>query len=163
MGVKMSEKRFAIKSQDDYWAVIDNHNDDKVCIINGIHTEIEAIWLCDFMNEQESTINKLKEELKLEQDFASRWQKESEVLAKENEQLEKGKMEALSLLGEEIDKNERLHNELQQIKEYLQIKIDECKNHKKMKEIVFGVEQAVGYEKALLQFQKGLKRRLNDE
>jgi len=159
----MSKKRFAIKSQDDYWAVIDNHNDDKVCIINGIHTEIEAIWLCDFMNEQESTINKLKEELKLEQDFASRWQKESEVLAKENEQLEKGKMEALSLLGEEIDKNERLHNELQQIKEYLQIKIDECKNHKKMKEIVFGVEQAVGYEKALLQFQKGLKRRLNDE
>lgn len=159
----MSKKRFAIKSQDDYWAVIDNHNDDKVCIINGIHTEIEAIWLCDFMNEQESTINKLKEELKLEQDFASRWQKESEVLAKENEQLEKGKMEALLLLGEEIDKNERLHNELQQIKEYLQIKIDECKNHKKMKEIVFGVEQAVGYEKALLQFQKGLKRRLNDE
>ena len=159
----MSKKRFAIKSQDDYWAVIDNHNDDKVCIINGIHTEIEAIWLCDFMNEQESTINKLKEELKLEQDFASRWQKESEVLVKENEQLEKGKMEALSLLGEEIDKNERLHNELQQIKEYLQIKIDECKNPKKMKEIVFGVEQAVGYEKALLQFQKGLRRRLNDE
>ena len=58
----MSEKRFAIKPQDDYWAVIDNHNDDKVCIINGIHTEIEAIWLCDFMNEQQATINKLKEE-----------------------------------------------------------------------------------------------------
>ena len=58
----MSEKRFAIKPQDDYWAVIDNHNDDKVCIINGIHTEIEAIWLCDFMNEQQSTIQSLKEE-----------------------------------------------------------------------------------------------------
>ena len=84
----------------------------------------------------------LKEELKLEQDFASRWQKESEMLAKENEQL---------------------HHELQQIKEYLQTKINECKNHKKMKEIIFGVEQAVGYEKALLQFQKGLKRRLNDD
>lgn len=64
----------------------------------------------------------------------------------------------------ELEKeNEQLHHKLKQIKEYLQIKIDECKNHKKMKEIVFGVEQAVGYEKALLQFQKGLKRRLNDE
>ena len=69
-----------------------------------------------------------------------------------------------------INENEQLRNELQLtkeylqlIKEYLQIKIDECKNHKKMKEIVFGVEQAVGYEKALLKFQKGLKRRLNDE
>ena len=58
--------------------------------------------------------------------------------------------------------NEQLHHELQQINEYLQTKIDECKNPKKMKEIVFGVEQKVGYEKALLQFQKGLRRRLND-
>ena len=58
----MSDERFVIKSQDDYWAVIDNHNDDKVCIINGIHTEIEAIWLCDFMNEQQATISALKEE-----------------------------------------------------------------------------------------------------
>lgn len=65
--------------------------------------------------------------------------------------------------GQLKDENEKLHHELQQIKEYLQTKIDECKNHKKMKEIVFGVEQAVGYEKALLSFQKGLKRRLNDE
>ena len=31
------------------------------------------------------------------------------ALSEENEQLEKGKMEALSLLGEEIDKNEQLH------------------------------------------------------
>lgn len=61
------------------------------------------------------------------------------------------------------EENEQLHYKLQQTGKYLQTKIDECKNHKKMKEIVFGVEQAVGYEKALLQFQKGLKRRLNDE
>ena len=63
----MSEKRFAIKPQDDYWAVIDNHNDDKVCIINGIHTEIEAIWLCDFMNElseENEQLRKDKEILK---------------------------------------------------------------------------------------------------
>lgn len=52
----MSEKRFTIKPQDDYWAVVDNYNEDKVCIINGIHTEIEAIWLCDFMNEQQDRI-----------------------------------------------------------------------------------------------------------
>ena len=55
----MSEKRFTIKPQDDYWAVVDNYNEDKVCIINGIHTEIEAIWLCDFMNEQQATIEHL--------------------------------------------------------------------------------------------------------
>lgn len=61
----MSEKRFTIKPQDDYWAVVDNYNDDKVCIINGIHTEIEAIWLCDFMNEQQSTISSLQTELEL--------------------------------------------------------------------------------------------------
>ena len=56
----MSEKRFAIKPQDDYWAVIDNHNDDKVCIINGIHTEIEAIWLCALLNDQQSIIDEQK-------------------------------------------------------------------------------------------------------
>ena len=60
----MSEKRFAIKPQDDYWAVVDNYNEDKVCIINGIHTEIEAIWLCDFMNEQQNTIQELERKLK---------------------------------------------------------------------------------------------------
>ncbi|MBP5424067.1 MAG: hypothetical protein J6Y78_16665 [Paludibacteraceae bacterium] len=55
----MSENRFTIKPQDDYWAVVDNHNEDKVCIINGIHTEIEAEWLCDFMNEQQDQIDSL--------------------------------------------------------------------------------------------------------
>ena len=47
----MNKKRFTIKPQDDYWAVVDNHDKDKICIINGIHTKIEAKWLCDFMNE----------------------------------------------------------------------------------------------------------------
>lgn len=56
----MSEKRFTIKPQDDYWAVVNNYNGDKVCIINGIHTEIEAKWLCDFMNEQQTTIDEQK-------------------------------------------------------------------------------------------------------
>lgn len=58
----MCEKRFTIKPQDDYWAVVDNYNDDKVCIINGIHTKIEAIWLCDFMNEQQAEIDDLNQE-----------------------------------------------------------------------------------------------------
>lgn len=53
----MSDERFTIKPQDDYWAVVDNYNEDKVCIINGIHTKIEAIWLCDFMNEQQDQIS----------------------------------------------------------------------------------------------------------
>ena len=56
----MNDKRFTIKPQDDYWAVVDNYN--TICIINGIHTKIEAIWLCDFMNEQQATISALKEE-----------------------------------------------------------------------------------------------------
>ena len=41
-------------------------------------------------------------------------------LKEENEQLEKSKMEALSLLGEEIDKNEQLKQELQGMGELLQ-------------------------------------------
>ena len=72
-------------------------------------------------------------------------------------------LDVCTVLNRFVEENKQLHHELQQIKEYLQTKIDECKNHKKMEEIVFGVEQAVGYEKALLQFQKGLKRRLNNE
>ena len=58
----MSDERFTIKPQDDYWAVVDNYNEDKVCIINGIHTKIEAIWLCDFMNDQQAEINDLNQE-----------------------------------------------------------------------------------------------------
>lgn len=56
----MNDKRFTIKPQDDYWAVVDNYNDDKVCIINGIHTEIEAVWLCDLLNEQQAIIDEQK-------------------------------------------------------------------------------------------------------
>lgn len=59
----MTEKRFTIKPQDDYWAVVDNYNEDKVCIINGIHTEIEAIWLCTLLNEQQATIKSKDKQL----------------------------------------------------------------------------------------------------
>ena len=85
----MSEKRFTIKPQDDYWAVVDNYNDDKVCIINGIHTEIEAIWLCDFMNNQQATISHL--EKVNGKNFAKRklLEQDNLVLQNENEQLRK--------------------------------------------------------------------------
>ena len=82
----MSEKRFTIKPQDDYWAVVDNYNDDKVCIINGIHTKIEAIWLCDFMNDQQAEIDELKEE--------------NEQLRKDKEQLK----ERLRECGRRLDR-----------------------------------------------------------
>lgn len=102
----MSEKRFTIKSQDDYWAVVDAYNSDKVCIINGIHTEIEAIWLCDFMNEQQSMIENFTSQLQgLCNDF-ERVVSENSVLRKENEQLKK----RLSLYDEdEVDKYLRTH------------------------------------------------------
>lgn len=48
------------------------------------------------------------------------------ALEEKNEQLEKGKMEALSLLGGEIDKNEQLQQEnnfLKQIREAFQIDV----------------------------------------
>jgi len=53
-------KRFTIKSQDDLFGVVDNYSADKVCVINGIRTEIEAEWLCKDMN----TLNDENEQLK---------------------------------------------------------------------------------------------------
>ena len=56
----MSEERFTIKNQDDYFAVVDNNTDDKTCVVNGIRTEIEAEWLCDLMNELNDEIEFFK-------------------------------------------------------------------------------------------------------
>lgn len=56
----MTAKRYKIKPQDDLFAVVDNYSADKVCIINGIRTEIEAKWLCKDMN----TLNDENEQLK---------------------------------------------------------------------------------------------------
>ena len=56
----MTEKRFTIKPQDDLFGVVDNYSTDKVCVINGIRTEIEAEWLCKDMN----TLNDENEQLK---------------------------------------------------------------------------------------------------
>ena len=61
-GNMITEKRFTIKSQDDLFGVVDNYSADKVCVINGIRTEIEAKWLCKDMN----TLNDENEQLKKE-------------------------------------------------------------------------------------------------
>ena len=58
----MTEKRYTIKPQDDLFGVVDNYSADKVCVINGIRTEIEAKWLCKDMN----TLNDENEQLKKE-------------------------------------------------------------------------------------------------
>lgn len=107
------------------------------------------------LTANEWLIQSQEKELKKKDDRISEWiEQHSKDIAKISEQNK-----LIQTLKEE---NKQLLYKLQQIEEYLQIKIDECKNHKKMEEIVFGVEQKVGYEKALLGFQKGLKRRLND-
>ena len=82
-------------------------------ITKGLVEGVPAIWCDDevmeqedvaqLLNEQQATINQLKEELKLEQDFTSRWQKESEMLAKENERL-KQKIQRWKTLYEIKDK-----------------------------------------------------------
>ena len=64
------------------------------------------------LNEQQEKIEHLEEcNHRLGQDIIQSLGKRLELM-KKNEQLEKGKMEALSLLGEEIDKNEQLKNKL---------------------------------------------------
>lgn len=60
----MIAKRYTIKPQDDLFGVVDNYSADKICVINGIRTEIEAKWLCKDMN----TLNDENEELKQFQD-----------------------------------------------------------------------------------------------
>ena len=64
-GDMMTAKRYTIKPQDDLFGVVDNYSADKVCVINGICTEIEAKWLCKDMN----TLNDENEELKQQNEF----------------------------------------------------------------------------------------------
>ena len=89
----MSEKRFTIKVQGDWFGIVDNYSADKVCVINGIRTEIEAEWLCDLLN------NLHEENIRLKKDFDScshNWallydeaKKKVEALTKENWELER--------------------------------------------------------------------------
>lgn len=56
-------ERFTIKPQDDLFGVVDNYSADKVCVVNGIRTEIEAKWLCDLMNELNNENINIKKQL----------------------------------------------------------------------------------------------------
>ena len=58
----MTAKRYTIKPQDDLFGVVDNYSADKVCVINGIRTEIEAKWLCKDMNTLNDEIERLKKD-----------------------------------------------------------------------------------------------------
>lgn len=64
--------------------------------------------LLDKIDKQQSTIQFLKEELKLEQDFALRWQKESEMLAEENKELKHWKKRIIEYLTDWFNKTEYL-------------------------------------------------------
>ena len=58
----MIAKRYTIKPQDDLFGVVDNYSADKVCVINGIRTEIEAKWLCKDMNTLNDELDRLKKD-----------------------------------------------------------------------------------------------------
>lgn len=60
----MTAKRFTIKSQDDYFGITDNNVEDKMNVINGIHTEIEAKWLCDLLNALHEENQQIKSTIK---------------------------------------------------------------------------------------------------
>lgn len=60
MDLQTSEK-YIIRKQDDYYGINDTIAGYNV--INGIHTEIEAKWLCDLLNELYDENSKLKYEL----------------------------------------------------------------------------------------------------
>lgn len=92
----MTEKRFTIKPQDDYFDIIDNNTADKVNVINSIRTEIEAKWLCDLMNELNEENEQLKQrnrELQGELQDAnlglSLWNAEDTILEEDKKQLQK--------------------------------------------------------------------------
>ena len=103
----MTEKRFTIKPQDDYFGVTDNYSPDKVCVVNGIRIEIEAKWLCDLMNElNDENVHLKKENRKLKEFLKeakehihgmlskiahTRWEieKASETMKKESDDLDK--------------------------------------------------------------------------
>lgn len=85
----MTEKRFTIKPQDDLFGVVDNYSPDKICVINGIRTEIEAGWLCNLLNELHED---LKHELKVSKalrDVVTELEKENKELSEQVEYLKK--------------------------------------------------------------------------
>ena len=56
-------ERYTIKSQGDYFGVVDNNIDDRVCVVNGIHTRIEAAWLMELLNRLNDENEQLKQQI----------------------------------------------------------------------------------------------------
>lgn len=83
----MSEKRYEVDGVEVERYMLVFGDEGTRIVDNQTGKELYAIELVDLLNELSTNCSQLQEE---------------------NEQLEKGKMEALSLLREEIDKNEQL-------------------------------------------------------
>ena len=73
-------ERFIVKSQDDYFGVVDNYSADKVCVVNGIRTEIEANWLVDLLNELSDENEQLKSEINDLKFEKEKWYRQSRQL-----------------------------------------------------------------------------------
>ena len=112
----MTKKRFTIKPQDDLFGVVDNYSADKICVINGIRTEIEAGWLCKDMNTLNDENEQLKQSYKefeeeCQSTFNAMSRKQNDLyrknfkLKEENEQLKQFKEKVFVLFDEEIAKN----------------------------------------------------------
>lgn len=95
----MSDERFVMISNDEFEErICDRRNNNELLNLEQILDLLNGyeIMLINSNSELHDTIRDLKEELKMEQYFTSKWQKESEMLAnegiqllKENEQLQK--------------------------------------------------------------------------
>lgn len=112
-------KRFTIKPQDDYFGITDNNTADKVNVINGIRTEIEAKWLCDLLNElydENSKLHIQNDFLKDENQHMRTVLKENKELKEENEQLKHDATVLICSNQEYRKKNEQLKKQLSEAK-----------------------------------------------
>ena len=112
-------KRFTIKPQDDLFGVVDNYSADKVCVINGIRTEIEAKWLCKDMNTLNDENEQLKQQLSeqgTQIDFLKDENKHMRKVLEENKELKQNLKQIQDSLWttEYIKKLEKENNQLKQ-------------------------------------------------
>lgn len=95
---KWTDGRYTLMFDEHTFFVFDNEKEE----------QMTALQVTKKLNEQQVTIQSLKEELKLEQDFTSRWQKESEMLAEENKELKHWKKRIIEYLTNWFNKTEYL-------------------------------------------------------
>ena len=124
----MTGKRFTIKSQDDLFGVVDNYSPDKICVVNGIRTEIETKWLCNVLNNLNDENEQLNHRIKKLQNDLNNY---SEIF---NE------------LNGLIDENEQLKQQLSDINGQL-VMLDNCDNwdYDRMKHTVREIAEIIGY------------------